>query len=156
MVPVLPTTSDGFKTGPHRNSHICMKEYKWSKGKRNNDTVCNSIMKSSHDSDQCSLPENPATKFSCCAGGSSRQLWSWDGRWGKWAHTLSCTLTFTMFLPNLLYLYFQLLVLTDAVSTDDSMSYCSGQAAAYAGDMEGWEGNVRVTHVSENKKGLMS
>lgn len=47
MVPVLPTTNYGSKTAPHRNSHICMKEYKWSKGKGNDDTVCNSIMKSS-------------------------------------------------------------------------------------------------------------
>lgn len=47
MVPVLPTTNDGSNTVPQRNSHLCMKEYKWSKGKRNNDAVCNSILKSS-------------------------------------------------------------------------------------------------------------
>lgn len=50
---------------------------------------------------------------------------------------LSGTLTFTMFLPNLLDLYFQLLILIDAVSTDDSLNYFSGLAAGYVGDMEG-------------------
>lgn len=107
-------------------------------------------------SDQSSLSQNPDVKFSCSAGGLSRQLWFWGGRWGKWAHTLPRTLTFTMFLPNSLDLYFQLLMLIVAVSTDDSMRCCSGLAAGYAGDMEGWERNVKVTHVSQNKKGLLS
>lgn len=49
MAPVLPNTNDGSKTVPSRNSHICLKEYKRSKGKRDNDTVCNSIVKSSRE-----------------------------------------------------------------------------------------------------------
>lgn len=61
-----------------------------------------------------------------------------------------------MLLPNSLDLYFQLLMLIGAVSTGDSMPCCSGLAAGYARDMEGWETNVKVTHVSQNKKGLMS
>lgn len=61
-----------------------------------------------------------------------------------------------MLLPNLLDLYFQLLMIIDVVSTDDSMRDCSVLAAGYAGDMEEWDGNVRVAHVSENKKCLMS
>jgi len=49
MVPVLPATNDGSKTAIHRNTHMHMKEYKWSKRKRNKDIVCNSTMKSSHE-----------------------------------------------------------------------------------------------------------
>lgn len=36
-------------------------------------------------------------------------------------HVLSCMLMFTMFLHNLLDLYFQLLILINAISTDDSV-----------------------------------
>lgn len=51
---------------------------------------------------------------------------------------------------QLLDLYFQLSLLTDAVSRDDSMS-CTELARDYAGDTESLEGNVRDTNMSENK-----
>lgn len=54
---------------------------------------------------------------------------------GGGEHT-SFTLTFTMFSTNLLDLYFQVLVLIDAVPTDDSAGCCSGPAGS-VGDMEG-------------------
>jgi len=41
-----------------------------------------------------------------------------------------------MFLLNLLDIRFRLLMLIDAVSRYDSMSYHSGLAAGYAGDVE--------------------
>lgn len=53
------------------------------------------------------------------------------GRWGRWTHKLSCTLTFTMFLTNLPELCLQMLVLIDVVSKMIQWAVAQGQLAVW-------------------------